>query len=257
MRFLVKPVLAAFLAASLSAASPDTKAPARSGTPASQPAVESSVTGTVLETMDSGGYTYMKLKTDTGEIWAAVNQAKVQKGQSVTIASPMMMQNFESRTLHRTFDRILFGTLAGAGAATGAAGGAQAPPPGHPGFGSSGSSMSGGPPATGPIHVTRATGPDGRTIAEIYAQRTALKDKQISVRGKVVKYTPQVMGKNWMHLRDGSGSPEKKNDDITVTTAATAAIGDVVLVRGTVRLDRDLGAGYTYPVLLENATVTK
>ena len=73
----------------------------------------------------------------------------------------------------------------------------------------------------------------------------------------VVKVTPEVMGKNWLHLRDGSGSREKKDDDITVTTTAMAAVGDVVVVRGVVHLDRDFGAGYTYPVIIEDAKVTK
>ena len=67
--------------------------------------------GTVVETMDSGGYTYMKIKTQAGEMWTAVNQAKVKKGQTVTIATPMLMENFESKTLKRKFDKIVFGTL--------------------------------------------------------------------------------------------------------------------------------------------------
>ena len=79
----------------------------------------------------------------------------------------------------------------------------------------------------------------------------------MSVRGKVVKYNPDIMGRNWIHLRDGSGSRDKKDDDITVTTTETAAVGEVVVVRGTVHLDRDFGAGYAYPVILEDAQITK
>ena len=112
-----------------------------------------------------------------------------------------------------------------------------------------------GPSDVGPIKVAKAEG--GKTVAEIFAQRAALKDKEVAVRGKVVKFTPEVMGKNWIHLRDGSGSREKKDDDITVTTAATAAVGDVILVRGVVKLDRDLGAGYTYSAIIEDAKLSK
>ena len=77
------------------------------------------------------------------------------------------------------------------------------------------------------------------------------------MRGKVVKYTPAVMGKNWVHLRDGSGTHEKANDDLTVTTSGSAAVGDVVLVKGVVHLDRDFGAGYSYAVIIEDASLSR
>ena len=74
------------------------------------------------------------------------------------------------------------------------------------------------------------------------------------VRGKVVKFLPQIMGKNWLHLQDGSGS--EGSNDLTVTTATTVNVGDVVLVSGVVSVDRDFGFGYEYDVILEDAEVT-
>jgi len=65
------------------------------------------------------------------------------------------------------------------------------------------------------------------------------------------------MGRNWLHIRDGSGSREKKDDDLTVTSADGAAVGDVVVVKGVARVDRDFGAGYAYPIVLEDAKVTR
>jgi hypothetical protein len=72
-----------------------------------------------------------------------------------------------------------------------------------------------------------------------------------------VKFTPAVMGKNWIHLRDGTGSDADGTNDLTVTTQAEAKVGDVVLVKGIVRTDVDLGSGYAYKVLIEEATLTK
>ena len=103
----------------------------------------------------------------------------------------------------------------------------------------------------------KAEGVDGKAVAEIFAGNASLKDAPVAVRGKVVKYNPGIMGKNWIHLRDGSGSREKRDDDITVTTSDSAAVGDIVLVRGTLHLSRDFGAGYTYPVTIEDAKVSK
>ena len=78
-----------------------------------------------------------------------------------------------------------------------------------------------------------------------------------SVRGKVVKFTPEVLGKNWVHLRDGSGSAADGSNDILVTTLDETKIGDVVLVKGVVQTDRDLGSGYSYKVLIEEAKLQK
>lgn len=241
---------------------PETGAPAAAGP-------ETVLTGTVVETMDSGGYTYMKLKTTGGEVWSAVNAAKVAKGQTVHVANPMPMDGFESKTLGRKFDRIFFGTLfdpANAPAASAAAppamggaapaaamGGPSVPPQVAAQHAAAGS----GPEVTEKISVAKAEGADGRTIAELYGQRAPLKGKTVAVRGKVVKFNGGIMGKNWIHLRDGSGTPEGKNNDLTVTTDAAAKVGDVVVAKGTVTTDRDFGAGYTYALLLEDAKLSK
>ena len=225
-----------------------------------------SLTGTVLETMDAAGYTYLKLKTAEGETWAAVNEAKVEKGSTVTILNPMPMDGFESQTLKRKFDHIVFGSLGPAGGAVAAS--APAPAPAGMGMGAAPAAIpaevaaqhaqaASGPEVTEKISVAKAEGPEGRTIAELYAQRAALKGKPVALRGKVVKFNGGIMGKNWIHLRDGSGTPEGKDNDVTVTTNDTVAKGDVVLVRGTVSVDRDFGAGYTYTVVVEEAKVSK
>ena len=110
-------------------------------------------------------------------------------------------------------------------------------------------------PEVGDVKVAKATGPDARTVAEVNAQSAALKGKNVSVHGKVVKFTAAVMGKNWVHVRDGTGSATDGSDDVTVTTTDEAKVGDVVLVRGVVQTDRDLGSGYKYRVLIEDATL--
>ena len=69
------------------------------------------VKGEVLETRSVESYTYLRLKTASGEIWAAVPTATVKKGAQVTIANPMTMENFESKTLNKKFDKIVFGQL--------------------------------------------------------------------------------------------------------------------------------------------------
>lgn len=94
----------------------------------------------------------------------------------------------------------------------------------------------------------------GASIAAVYEAKDDFEGREVLVRGKVVKFTPGVMGKNWLHIRDGTG--DEGTNDLTVTTDATVEIGDVVTVRGTVALDKDFGFGYKYVVLVQDADVT-
>ena len=209
------------------------------------------VKGVVLEVKDVESYTYLHLKTQNGKTWAAVNKSSVKKGDAVTIENVMVMNNFESKSLKKTFPTILFGTLGGSGAKV-----------------SSGTAMNGHvlgssypatpakkPEAINDKHVAKANGANAQTVAEIVSRSAELKDKPVLVRGKVVKYNPGIMGKNWVHLRDGSGSNADNSNDILVTTMNTTKVGDVVTAKGIVRTDMDFGAGYAYKVIIEEATL--
>lgn len=101
--------------------------------------------------------------------------------------------------------------------------------------------------------IAKAEG--GKTVAEVFAEKDALAGQPVTFRGKVVKVNPDIMGKNWLHVRDGSGAEGTNN--LTITTAGTVPnVGDTVLVNGTVTLNKDFGMGYTYDVLIEDAQVT-
>lgn len=200
-----------------------------------------SVQGEVLEVKDVASYTYLRLKTNAGETWAAVSTTPVKKGARVTIENAMTMHDFKSKSLNKTFKTIIFGSLAGAGGKA------------------SGVDMAAAHAVktadTGKIEVARAVGANARTVEEIISHAAELKDKPVLLRGKIVKYNPGIMGKNWLHLRDGSGSDAKNTNDILVTSSSQAKLGDVVTVKGMVRTDKDFGAGYSYQVLIEEATL--
>ncbi len=101
--------------------------------------------------------------------------------------------------------------------------------------------------------IAKAEG--GHTVAEVYASQNDLEGESVLIRGKVVKVNAGIMGKNWLHVRDGSG--EEGTNDLTVTTVdIVPAVGDTVLVSGAVGLNREFGMGYTYPVIIEDAEVT-
>ena len=119
-------------------------------------------------------------------------------------------------------------------------------PPGHPAIGAAAAK-----PTVELTGIKPVKG--GKTVGAINADRVKLSGKPVSVRGKVVKYNGGVMGKNWLHIRDGSGS--EGGNDLTVTTSTAAKVGDTVLVSGKVGVDRDFGSGYKYAVIIEDAQV--
>ena len=206
-------------------------------TPSAQPMT---LKGEVLETRDVDNYTYLRLKTAEGEIWAAVPTTALKNGAMVTIGNAMTMENFESKTLKKKFDKIVFGEIVD--------------PTAKPA-----SPHRATPPAVAvPVaKVAKATGPGAKTIAEVVQGKAALKDKPVLVRGQVVKVNLGILGKNWLHIQDGSGTAADGTNDILVTTKDVAALGDIVTVNGTVHTDVDLGAGYAYAVLIEDAAVRK
>lgn len=220
--------------------------------------------GQVLETMAASGYTYLRIgATGTEGTWAAVSETPLKVGDQVRVRSQTVMTDFESKTLNRKFPSIHFGTLddgktaAGGGAlppghpqAGAGPGAGAAAPPGHP-------TASAAPAAIEVGKVEKAGGPNGRTVQEIFAQKTELAGKKVRVRGVVVKAMGGIMNRTFLHLRDGSGSDQAKNNDLTVTTVETPQKGQTVLLEGVLVLDKDLGAGYKYDALLEDAVSVK
>ena len=115
------------------------------------------------------------------------------------------------------------------------------------------------PVPAGPADTVDLSGIDkaegGRTIAEVFADKDQLAGETIVFRGKVVKVNAGIMGKNWLHVRDGSGA--EGTNDLTVTTIEVLPnVGDTVLVSGIVELNKDFGMGYQYDIIIEDADVT-
>jgi hypothetical protein len=219
------------------------------------------VAGKVLERIDAGTYSYLRLDALGGEQWAAVPKCELKNGDDAVVSHAMPMDGFESKTLNRKFEHIVFGILGSSGAAAAVPAAAGAPAPSQHGQMAEphgGIRPASAPPADiGPIAVARATGPAAATVAEVFAKKASLDSKPVRVHAKVVKVLPGIMGKNWLHVRDGSGSADKNDNDLTVTTQDVATVGSVVLVEGTVHADKDFGSGYKFSAIVEDAKVTK
>lgn len=224
----------------------ETAKPSAQAAPATPEAAHGKA-GKVLETMDAAGYTYVQVDTGTEQIWAAAPQFAVKVGDDVVVPEGMPMENYHSNTLDRSFDLVYFvpGVLVG-----GAATMTGEMPSGHPQMNGNASVA-----AAADVDFSGITAAEGgQTVADIYARKAELAGKPVKVRGKVVKFSPQIMGTNWIHIQDGTG--EAGSNDLTVTSSATASMGDTVVISGVLVADKDFGFGYAYNVIVENAEVT-
>jgi hypothetical protein len=218
-------------------------APENPAVPAqTQPPAPAGMTGKVKDIVEAAGYTYAQVDTGKEFVWAATSTTPLQKGEVITFSTSMPMYNFHSKALNRDFPVIYFSDhFVSASEHSGIATTPLKSP--HAGT----QAATDAKPVEG---IQKVEG--GNTIAEIYADRQKLAGKTVRVRGKATKYTAGVMGKNWIHIRDSS-SPE----DLTITTDGTAAINDVLVIEGKLATDKDLGYGYVYPVIVEDARVTR
>ncbi len=211
--------------------------------------------GKVVETMNAASYTYVQIDTGAKKVWAAAPQFAVKVGDRVVVADAMPMNNYQSKTLNRTFDVVYFSgniSVNGATAAAAApAAGAAELPKGHPPMTGAGA-MAVASAAPDLKNIKRADG--GQTVEEIVKGKAKFGGKPIAVRGRVVKFNRAILGKNWLHIRDGSGG--EGTNDLTVTTQATVKVGDLVVVTGTLSVDKDFGSGYKYGLIVEDAKVT-
>jgi hypothetical protein len=228
---------------------------------ADEPAVENAalatpvppgmVRGEVLETMNAGGYTYVFMDTGQDQRWVAALETPVAVGDVVQTDQGMAMNGFTSQTLNRTFEVVYF-----VGGLENLSGGSPPPasqaagemPAGHPDI------SGGGAAAVAAADIEAFE--EGKDIAYVYANKDELAGNEITLRGKVVKYNPGILGWNFIHIQDGSGEAAAGDNDLIVTSKAEAAVGETVVLTGNVVLDKDFGAGYSYPVLLEDARVS-
>ena len=214
------------------------------------PAVPQAVpgkSGKVLEIIDTAGYTYVQVDTGTEKFWAAAPQFAAKVGDDVVVPEGMPMPDYHSKTLDRTFAMVYFVPSIQVAGAENLPGDVPAYHPpmsgGKKGGETTGVDFSGITPAEG-----------GQTVAGIFAGKADLAGKPVKVRGKVVKFSPEIMGKNWLHLQDGTGAAG--TNDLTVTTGAMVKKGDTVTISGVLVIDKDFGYGYAYDVIIEDADVT-
>ncbi len=193
----------------------------------------------VDEVVQTSNYTYLKVDENNSKIWIAVVRCEAKPGDSLYYTMAFEMKNFVSKELSRTFPSVFF---------------VQDP--------SSKLPAAKVPEKLTPkkaeavrkteIHVGQPQG--GISIGDLYKDPGSCSGKQVIIRGTVVKLNTQIMGKNWIHIQDGTEFGGKF--DLTITTKDSIAVNKTATFKGTITLNKDFGYGYLYDVLMEDASTS-
>jgi hypothetical protein len=192
-------------------------------------------TVTVQDFINTSNYTYIKVDENGKDYWIAVNKIPVNKGETLFFSRSMEMKDFHSTELNKTFSSVLF----------------------VDNISKSPNSQSGfvHPEMNKEPEIKKKIEPlaGGKTVKEIFTDANELNGKVVRIRGEVVKVNSGIMGRNWVHIQDGTS--DKGQYDLLVTSTQNAKIGDVVVLEGKVATNKDFGAGYKYPVMIEEAKI--
>lgn len=200
-------------------------------------AVDGQHKASVKEVLQANAYTYLLVEESSDKFWIACTKQDFSVGQTVYFTEGLAMENFESKDLNKTFDLVYFINQI-----------SFEPIPLTQ------------PDMTAPhgmvkeavkkaVQVEKAEG--GITLGDLFANPEKYKGQTVTIRGEVVKYNEAIMGKNWIHIQDGTGN--ENAFDLTITTSAEVKVGDIVTFKGTINLNKDFGAGYVYEVIMEEA----
>jgi hypothetical protein len=191
----------------------------------------------VQEVIQGQSYTYLKVKEEGTLFWVAISKSEMEVGETIAFKNPLEMRNFTSKELTRTFEVIYF------------VGRIEKESPSSVGEETPHSHQPKPVVETKAVSIEPVEG--GVSIGELFSNREAYAGKVVRVKGQVTKVNLSIMGKNWVHLQDGTGEPG--SNDLLVTTQDKVALGDTVTFEGTIALNRDFGSGYAYELLMEEA----
>lgn len=216
----------------------------KKGHPQAQQSAVTEKVFVINEIAQTSSYTYLKVTENHAERWVAVSRMDAKQGEKYYYDNALLMNNFHSKELDRDFESIYFINKV-----------SSIPfsmqkkmsdmPKGHSG--------NTGTKQKSAVSLKKAD--TEITVAQVFEKRTNFANKEIEIRGVVVKINEQVMGKNWIHIQDGS--EHNGSFDLTITSTDLPKKGDEVTFKGTIILEKDFGAGYFYDVIMEGATLLK
>ncbi|MGB5530060.1 MAG: hypothetical protein WBQ32_08820 [Ignavibacteriaceae bacterium] len=192
----------------------------------------------VVEKIPSTNYLYLQVSENKETFWIAVPAMEIETGETIYFSKYMVMSDFKSENIERTFETILFVEDA-----------RKSTTPDEM------KKIHSGVTPVEKQNIKIEPLADGKTIQQIYEDRTSLNGEMVMTKGKVVKFNKQIMKRNWIHIQDGTG--DENSFDLVVTTNDEVMVGDIITAAGKLAVDKDFGAGYFFSVIIEDAKIEK
>jgi hypothetical protein len=217
----------------------------------------------VQEVLQTSQYTYLRSHENGQDTWVAVPSMQAKAGDTYYYEGGLQMTKFESKELNRTFESIILLDKINTEPKATAVAATNNPSTqdnytattqeNSPATSESSAQYKRQPPVIEKKDVKVAAAKGGITIGELYGKKDNYAGKTVKIKGKVTKYTPAVMNKNWIHIQDGTESNGKF--DLAITSDAEVKVGDEVTLEGKIALNKDLGYGYFFDVIMEDASL--
>lgn len=192
----------------------------------------------VVDKIPSNNYLYLQVIENKETFWIAVPAMEIETGETVYFSKYMIMSDFKSENIERTFETILFVEDARKSATPDEM-----------------KKIHSGATSVEKQNIKIEPLANGKTIQQIYTDKSSLNGKMVMTKGKVVKFNKQIMKRNWIHIQDGTG--DENSFDLVVTTNDEVQVGDIIAAEGKLSVDKDFGAGYFFSVIIEDAKIEK
>ncbi len=189
--------------------------------------------GVIKDVIHGGGYTYLEIEDAKKSYWIAVEGVDIPKGLEVRFQEEMRAKDFHSKSLNRTFDELMFASNLQYRTNVSEKGNLEL--------------------ITAVVERSPYQKEGSMSVKEVLQKRPTLSGKSVSVSGKVVKASQNIMGRNWVHIQDGTGEGGEVGR-VVFTSKELPKVGDIVTASGIVAIDKDFGSGYIYKIIVENAT---
>lgn len=193
----------------------------------------------VNEILPTERYVYLYVTENDQQFWIAARKQEVKKGETYFYRGGLLKRNFESKEYNKVFDTIyLVSSLV------------------KPDHGTSTNSATNTTNNKVDIstHADKVVEHKGSIkISEVVKDPKQYNGKTVQISGRVTKVNPNIMQRNWIHLKDGS----KDDFDLVVTSNTYVEEGSIITIKAKVSMNRDFGAGYKYDLILEDGVIVK
>lgn len=197
-----------------------------------------------VEVLPASEYVYIKVKENGKDFWIATRKQKIEIGSSYLYNEALQKIAFESKEHKRVFDTLYLVTAL--------------VPKDHGASHLNTDKLKTAPNSSNSVKKPSISPEEMDklfmgvvTVSDLVENPKKYEGKVVELNGECTKVNNGIMGRNWIHLNDGS----KNNYDLVITSENNIEKGAKITMRGIVRLNKDFGAGYSYDIILEEGTL--